>query len=83
MEIFHLPRSRTQVSILYGLIALCRSAVESSESKLLTKLTPVSDSQVADVADDTGELTASASDRSKKGSNILLEFYFFIYKKYK
>jgi len=51
-------------------VALCRGAVQAPESKLLTKLTPVSDAQpiYADNINNRGDLSASASDRSKNFS---------------
>lgn len=61
----------TQISTISGLVALCHSATESPESKLFPKL---NEQRVyASNAENQGDLTASASDRSKNG-NILFRF---------
>lgn len=62
----------TQISTISGLIALCHSATESTESKLFPKL---NDAQYtyASSAGNKEDLTTSASDRSKN-SKILFRF---------
>jgi len=66
-----------QISTL-TLIAICRGADESpDELKLLTKLTPINSAQriYSDNTRNQGDLTASASDRSKR----IAIFYSYIY----
>jgi len=63
----------------FSLIAICRSADESSdELKLLTKLTPVNSAQRA-YADNTrnqGDLATSASDRSKRIATFHIHIFY-------
>lgn len=60
----------------FSLIAICQSANESPELKLLTKLTPINNAQneYLDNTRNQGDLVASASDRSKR-ITILIHIY--------